>query len=169
MAPFWQAFGAVVEVFWRAFSAYARLELQREPFQHHFDDLVSFLVPLLHIFNALLLKTHIIIACRLAPSMHSFSFPSFLLDRVRCVVEAAPQARPEDHLGGIFRSSFVAEYHLGLTSALQHCQHNGAFRFLAAQVSIDFGGFRGRHLDVFGQRWNNNCVFWHACLLVTFF
>ena len=61
-------------------------------------------------------------------------------ERVRCVVEAAPQARPEDQLGGIFRSSFVAEYHLGLTSALQHCQHNGAFRFLAAQVFIDFSG-----------------------------
>ena len=30
-------------------------------------------------------------------------------------------------------------------------------------------GFRGRHLDVFGQLWNNNCVFWHACLQVTFF
>ena len=55
------------------------------------------------------------------------------------MVEAAPQARPEDHLGGIFRSSFAAEYHLGLTSALQHCQHNGAFRFLAAQVFGDFG------------------------------
>ena len=39
-------------------------------------------------------------------------------ERVRCVVEAAPQARPEDHLGGIFCSYFVAEYHLGLTSAL---------------------------------------------------
>ena len=62
---------------------------------------------------------------------------------LRCVVEAAPQARPEDHLGGIFRSSFAAEYHLGLTSALQHCQHNGAFRFLAAQVSIDFGRISG--------------------------
>ena len=60
---------------------------------------------------------------------------------LRCVVEAAPQARPEDHLGGIFRSSFAAEYHLGLTSALQHCQHNGAFRFLAAQVFSDFGWF----------------------------
>ena len=59
------------------------------------------------------------------------------------MVEAAPQARPEDHLGGIFRSSFAAEYHLGLTSALQHCQHNGAFRFLAAQVSIDFGRISG--------------------------
>ena len=54
------------------------------------------------------------------------------------MVEAAPQARPEDHLGGIVCSSFVAEYHLGLTSALQHCQHNGAFRFLAAQVFIAF-------------------------------
>ena len=30
-------------------------------------------------------------------------------------------------------------------------------------------GFRGRHLDVFGQLWHNNCVFWHACLQVTFF
>ena len=114
MAPFWQPFGAVMGLFWLAFSAYARLELQREPFQHHFDDLVSFLVPLLHIFDALLLKTHIIIASRLAPSMHPFSFPSSPLERVRCVVEAAPQARPEDHLGGIFCSSFVAEYHLGL-------------------------------------------------------
>ena len=128
-----------MELFWRAFSAYAGLELQMEPFQHHFDDLVSFLVPLLHIFDALLLKTHIIIASRLAPSMDLFSFPSSPLERVRCVVEAAPQARPEDHLGGIFCSSFVAEYHLGLTSALQHCQHNGAFRFLAAQVFSIFG------------------------------
>ena len=59
------------------------------------------------------------------------------------MVEAAPQARPEDHLGGIVCSSFVAEYHLGLTSALQHCQHNGAFRFLAAQVFIDFGVILG--------------------------
>ena len=59
------------------------------------------------------------------------------------MVEAAPQARPEDHLGGIFRSSFVAEYHLGLTSALQHCQHNGAFRFLAAQVFVDLGVISG--------------------------
>ena len=30
-------------------------------------------------------------------------------------------------------------------------------------------GFRGRHLDVFGQFWHNNCRFWHACLQVTFF
>ena len=60
---------------------------------------------------------------------------------LRCVVEAAPQARPEDHLGGIFCSSFVAEYYLGLASALQRCQHNGAFRFLAAQVFSDFGWF----------------------------
>ena len=135
VALFWQPFGAVMELFWLAFSAYAGLELQREPFQHHFDDLVSFLVPLLHIFDALLLKTHIILGGRLAPSVHPFSFPSSPLERVHCVVEAAPQARPEDHLGGIFCSSFVAEYHLGLTSALQHCQHNGAFRFLAAQVS----------------------------------
>ena len=67
MAPFWQPFGAVRGVFWLAFSAYARLELRREPFQHHFDDLVSFLVLLLHIFDALLLKTYMIIASRLAP------------------------------------------------------------------------------------------------------
>ena len=65
------------------------------------------------------------------------------------MVEAAPQARPEDHLGGIFRSSFVAEYHLGLTSALQHCQHNGAFRFLAAQVFNDFGVTLGPHFESF--------------------
>ena len=62
---------------------------------------------------------------------------------LRCVVEAAPQARPEDHLGGIFRSSFAAEYHLGLTSALQYCQHNGAFRFfwqlIFLLISVDFG------------------------------
>ena len=126
-------------LFWVVFSVFARLEPPGEPFQHHFDDLVPFLVPLLHIFDALLLKTYIILGGRLAPSMHPFSFPSSPLERVRCVVEAAPQARPEDHLGGIFRSSFVAEYHLGLTSALQHCQNNCAYCFLAAQVFIDFG------------------------------
>ena len=117
IAPSWHPFGDVRGLFRLAFSAFARLEPQGEPFQHHFVDLVSFLVPLLRIFDALLLKTYKILGGRLAPA-----------------------ARPEDHLGGIFRSSFVAEYHLGLTSALQHCQHNGAFRFLAAQVSIDFGG-----------------------------
>ena len=37
--------------FWHAFSAYARLELQGEPFQHHFYDLVLFLLLLLHIFK----------------------------------------------------------------------------------------------------------------------
>ena len=67
MAPFWQPFGAVMGVFWLAFSAYARLELQREPFQHHFDDLVSFLVPLLQIVDALLLNTYKILGGRLAP------------------------------------------------------------------------------------------------------
>ena len=66
------------------------------------------------------------------------------------MVEAAPQARPEDHLGAIFCSSFVAEYHLGLTSALQHCQHNGAFRFLAAQVSVNLGVISG---FVYVSRW----------------
>ena len=141
MAPFWQPFGAVMGVFWLAFSAYAGLELQREPFQHHFDDLVLFLVPILRIFDSLLLQMYIIIGGRVPPSVHPFSFPSSPLERVRCVVKAAPQARPEDHLGGTVCSSFVAEYHLGLTSALQHCQHNGAFRFLAAQVFNDFGYF----------------------------
>ena len=71
MASFWQTFGAVMELFWLAFSAYAGLELQREPFQHHFDDLVSFLVPLLHIFDAILWKNTIIGGC-LAPSVRPF-------------------------------------------------------------------------------------------------
>jgi hypothetical protein len=159
IAPSWHPFGDVRGLFRLAFSAFARLEPQGEPFQHHFDDLVSFLVPLLHIFDAFLLKTHIIIASRLAPSMHPFSFPSSPLERVRCVVEAAPQARPEDHLGGIFRSSFMAEYHLGLTSALQHCQHNGAFRFLAAQVFSEFGLILGPHSESFLSSDGLNSVF----------
>ena len=86
MAAFWQPFGAVLELFWLAFSVYAGLRREAE--------------------------------------------------RVRCVVEAAPQARPEDHLGGIFCSSFVAEYHLGLTSALQRCQHNCAFHFLQLRFLV---------------------------------
>ena len=103
-------------------------------------------------------------------SVHPFSFPSSPLERAsaakwseaergRCVVEAAPQARPEDHLGGIFRSSFVAEYHLGLTSALQHCQHNGAFRFLAAQVFSDVGWIFGPHFESFLSSDGLNSVF----------
>ena len=48
----------------------------------------------------------------------------------------------------------MAEYHLGLTSALQHCQHNGAFRFLVAQVFNDFGSDLGTPFrEVFGLRW----------------
>ena len=82
MAPFWQPFGAVMGVFWLAFSAYARLELQREPFQHHFDDLVLFLVPLLRIFDALLFKTYIIFGGRLTPSVH---FLFCLLERASAV------------------------------------------------------------------------------------
>ena len=131
IAPSWHPFGDVRGLFRLAFSAFARLEPQGEPFQHHFVDLVSFLVPLLRIFDA--------------RSLTKFLEVVWL----RCVVEAAPQARPEDHLGGIFRSFFVAEYHLGLTRALQHCQHNGAFRFLAAQVLIDLGLIGGPYFESF--------------------
>ena len=80
-------------------------------------------------------------------------------ERGRCVVEAAPQARPEDHLGGIVCFSFVAEFHLGLTSALQHCQHNGASRFLAAQVFSDFGLILGPHFERFLSSDGLNSVF----------
>ena len=73
MAPFWQPVGAVMELFWLAFSAYAGFELPREPFQHHFDDLVSFWYHL-RILDALLLKTYIIIRGRLAPSCILFLF-----------------------------------------------------------------------------------------------
>ena len=116
VAPVWQPFGAVMELFWLAFSAYAGLELQREPFQHHFDDLVSFLVPRLRIFYNFAKNVH-----NAWRSFGSFcaSFFSILsiracerseAERVRCVVEATPQAQPEDHFGGIFCSSFVGEY-----------------------------------------------------------
>ena len=44
MAPLWHPFGRLVEPFWLAFSAFERLEPQREPFQPQFYDLVSFLV-----------------------------------------------------------------------------------------------------------------------------
>ena len=63
LAPFRRRYG----LFLLAFSAVARLELQGEPFQHHFVDLVSFLGPLLRIFDALLLKTYKILGGRLAP------------------------------------------------------------------------------------------------------
>ena len=66
-APFWDLFGDVMGLFWLAFSAFARLEPQGEPFQHHFVDLVSFLVAPLCIFDALLLKTYKILGGRLAP------------------------------------------------------------------------------------------------------
>ena len=90
-------------------------------------------------------------------------------ERACCVAEAAPQARHKHHLGSIFCSSFVAEYHLGLTSALQHCQHNGAFRFLAAQVSIDFGRISGPPFGCFWPTLAQQLCFWHACLQVAFF
>ena len=70
-------------------------------------------------------------------------------ERVRCVVAAVPQARAEDNLGGFLCSCFEAEYHLRLTSALQHCHHNGAFRFLAAQVFIGFGVILGHSFESF--------------------
>ena len=101
MAPFWQPFGAVMGVFWLFFSAYARLELQREPFQHHFDDLVSFLVPLLRIVEALLLKKYIILGGRVAPSMHPSSFPSCSLERASAAKRTEPIAwsRPRRRRG----------------------------------------------------------------------
>jgi hypothetical protein len=109
--------------FWLAFSASARLEPPGEPFQHHFDDLVLFFVPFLCNLYVILLKMYRIVGGRLAPSVLPFSSPSspsypsspsfssFCLlacwlagacerseaERGRCVVEAAPQARPEDH------------------------------------------------------------------------
>ena len=45
MASLWHPLGRLVESFWLAFSAFERLEPQREPFQPRFYDLVSFLVP----------------------------------------------------------------------------------------------------------------------------
>ena len=36
MAPLWHPFGRLVEPFWLAFSAFERLEPQREPFQPQF-------------------------------------------------------------------------------------------------------------------------------------
>ena len=38
-----------------------------------------------------------------------------------------------------------------------------------AWISVDFDEFRDRHMGVLGNLWNNNCVFWHACLQVAFF
>ena len=101
MAPFWQPFGAVMELFWLAFSAYAGLELQREPFQHRFDDWVSFLVPLLRIFKEMLLKTYIILGGRLAPSMHPFSFASCPLERASAAKrsESVAWSRPRRRRG----------------------------------------------------------------------
>ena len=132
MAPFWHPFGDAMGLFWLAFSAYARLELQREPFQHHFNDLVLFLVPLLRVFKVTFAENAHNSWRSFGSFCASFFFPIFSVracerseaERGRCVVEAAPQARPEDHFGGIICSSFVAEYHLGFTNALQHCQHN---------------------------------------------
>ena len=101
MASFWQPFGAVMELFWLAFSAYAGLELQREPFQHHFDDLASFLVPLLRIRDAILLKMYIILGGRLAPSVHPFSFPSCPLERASAAKrsESVAWSRPRRRRG----------------------------------------------------------------------
>ena len=100
-----------------------------------------------------LLKTHIIPGGFLAPSVHLFSFPSSPLERAsaakRREAVAWSRPRPGDHFGGHICSSSVAGYHLALTSALQHCQHNCAFRFLAAQVVV------------LGLCWNPNLrVFW---------
>ena len=100
MAPVWQPFGRRL-----AFSAYAGLELQREPFQNHFDDLVLFLIQLLRMFHAVSLKRNIFVGGRLASSMHFFS-TSCPLERASAAKRsesvawssAAPQVRPEDHL-----------------------------------------------------------------------
>ena len=62
-ALFRRRFGGVLAYF----SGFASFEPPGELFQRHFDDLVSFLVPLLCIFDALLLKTYKIIGGRLAP------------------------------------------------------------------------------------------------------
>ena len=99
MAPFWQPFGAVMGLFWVAFSAYAGLELQREP--HHLDDFVLFLVQLLHIFGAILLKTYIILGGRLAPSVHPFYFPSCPLERASAAKrsESVAWSRPRRRRG----------------------------------------------------------------------
>ena len=101
IAPSWHPFGDVREVFRLAFSAFARLELQGEPFQRHFHDFVSFLVPLWRIFGALFLKTYIILGGRLAPSVHPFSFPSCPLERASAAKrsESVAWSRPRRRRG----------------------------------------------------------------------
>ena len=39
--------GDVTQPFWIAFAAFARLEPPGQPFQHHFEDLASFVIPFL--------------------------------------------------------------------------------------------------------------------------
>ena len=166
----------VMGLFWLASSAYARLEFQREPFQHHFDDLVWFLVPLLRIFKVTFAENAHNSWRSFGSFCASFFFSIFSVracerseaERGRCVVEAAPQARPEDHFGGIICSSFVAGHHLGLTSALsalQHCQNNCAFRFLAAQVFIDLAMIWGFILSFVAPRLEIH--FCRACFQAT--
>ena len=101
MALFWQPFGAVMELFWLAFSAHAGLELQRETFQHRLDDFVSFLVPLFQFVDALLLETQIILRGRLAPSVHPFSFTSCPLERASAAKrsESVAWSRPRRRRG----------------------------------------------------------------------
>ena len=103
LAPFWPPFGAmalfghpfgdVLGLFWLAFSAFARLEPPGKPFQHHFDDWVSFLVPLLRVLKVTFAEN----AHTYWRSFGSFFFSIFSVrvcerseaERGRCVVEAA--------------------------------------------------------------------------------
>ena len=169
MASYWNPFGDAMGLFWLAFSGYARLELQRELFQHHFDDLVLFLVPLLCIFKVTFAENGHDYSRSFGFFRASFFFSIFSAracersepERDRCVVEAASQARPEDHFGGIIFSSFMVWYHLDHINALQHCQNNCAFCFLAFRFSSIIDGFRDPIL-------NKNVVFVHLSLQVSF-
>ena len=135
----WLLFGILPATSWgclACFSAFARLEPPGEPFEYDFHDFVKVLVVFLCIFQISLVKTHRIVGDRLAPSVHPFSFPSSpfypsapsfnffycllacLLagaserseaERDRCVVQAAPQAPPEDHSGCNICFSSVAD------------------------------------------------------------
>ena len=74
------------------------------------------------------------------------------------MVEAAPQARPEDHLGGIFCSSFVCEYHLSYqcsaTLPAQWC-----FPFFGSSGFYRFGRDFGAAIWTFLVNFGTTIVF----------
>ena len=140
MAPLWNTFGRLVEPFWLAFSAFERLEPQREPFQPQFYDCW------MDVFS---------LSSSLSRGWLVRAFERSEAERGRCWLDVWMDVWMDGWM-----DCWMDVFSLFSTSL--------CFPFLHAQVLSDFGLFSGHYFESCSGPLDQHSWFFHACFQVTF-